>query len=210
MKLLAMHSLIQSTARRRAMLAAGLVAAATLLPACTARQMEGVASSYLIVDAMNGSSGNSDEFATLLESDVVTNGTVFADVARVDLRLALKDPGASANPAVPTSSNYITVNRYHVKFVRSDGRNVQGVDVPYEFDGAASVTVRETLASVSLFMTVVRAQAKLEAPLLALRSQGGQVAISTIAEVTLFGHDQAGREVSVKANLGVNFADYGG
>ena len=211
MKLLAMHSLIQSAAPRRAMIAAGLVAAATLLPGCTARQMEGVSSSYLIVDSLAAASGSSDDFSGVLDSDVVENGTtVFADTGRVSLRLALKDPGASANPAVPTSTNFITVTRYHVKFVRSDGRNTQGVDVPYEFDGAASVTVRETLASVSMFMTLVRAQSKLEAPLLALRNQGGQVAISTLAEVTLFGSDQAGREVSVKANISVNFADYGG
>ena len=55
----------------------------------------------------------------------------------------------------------------------------------------------------------MRAQAKLEAPLLALRNQGGQVVLTTIAEVTLFGKDQAGRDVSVKAKISVTFADFG-
>jgi len=59
-------------------------------------------------------------------------------------------------------------------------------------------------------ITLVRAQAKLEAPLLALRQQGGQVVVSTIAEVTMYGTDQAGRDVSVQAKIGVNFADFGG
>jgi hypothetical protein len=93
--------------------------------------------------------------------------------------------------------------------VRSDGRNTQGVDVPFEFDGAASVTVRDAAAISTLGITLVRAQAKLEAPLLALRNQGGQVILSTIAEVTLYGTDQVGREVSVLAKISVTFADFG-
>ncbi len=47
----------------------------------------------------------------------------------------MKDPGSTASPSTPTSANFITVTRYHVKYVRTDGRNTQGVDVPYEFDG---------------------------------------------------------------------------
>jgi hypothetical protein len=58
-------------------------------------------------------------------------------------------------------------------------------------------------------ITLVPAKAKLESPLLALRTQGGQVIISTIAEVTLYGTDQAGRDVSVLAKISVAFADYG-
>jgi hypothetical protein len=134
---------------------------------------------------------------------------VVADVGKVDLRLGLKDPGTTTNPSTPTSANFITVTRYHVKYVRSDGRNTQGVDVPFEFDGAASVTVRDAAAISTLGITLVRAQAKLEAPLLALRNQGGQVILSTIAEVTLYGTDQAGREVSVLAKISVTFADFG-
>ena len=214
MRLHAMHSLFTSVRRRRAFAGVALVAAATMLPACTSRQMEGVASSTLVVEALNASPGNTDEFTTFLESDVAfgpaNTPTVIADVGRVDLRLAMKDPGSATSPAVPTSANWITVTRYHVKFVRSDGRNTQGVDVPYEFDGAASATVRETTTVTNLFFTLVRVQAKIEAPLMALRQQGGQVVVSTIAEVTFYGFDQAGREVSVMSKIGVNFADYGG
>ena len=121
----------------------------------------------------------------------------------------MKDPGTTTNPSTPTSANFITVTRYHVKYVRSDGRNTQGVDVPFEFDGGASVTVRDSAAISTLVITLVRVQAKLEAPLMALRNQGGQVDSTTIAEVTLYGKDQAGRDVSVKATISVNFADFG-
>lgn len=209
MRLLPMNALIQSATRRRALMGAALVAAATVLPGCTARQLEGSASSYLIVDALNGSAGDADDFAGQLESDVLSTTGVVSDVGQVDLRLGMKDPGSTTSPATPTSANFITITRYHVKYVRTDGRNTQGVDVPFEFDGGASVTVRDTAAISTLVITLVRAQAKLEAPLLALRNQGGQVILTTIAEVTLFGKDQAGRDVSVKAKIGVTFADFG-
>ena len=44
------------------------------------------------------------------------------------LRLAMKD--VTAGSTGPTTNNEITVTRYHVRDVRSDGRNTQGVDVP--------------------------------------------------------------------------------
>ena len=210
MRLFAMHALIQSATRRRAVLGAALVAAATVLPGCTSQQMQGASSSYLIVDALNGSAGSTDDFGGQLESDVLSATGVVSDLGQVDLRLGLKDPGSTTSPSTPTSANFVTVTRYHVKYVRSDGRNTQGVDVPYEFDGAASVTVRDTAAVSTLVITLVRAQAKLEAPLLALRNQGGQVVLTAIAEVTLFGKDQAGRDVSALAKISVTFADFGG
>jgi hypothetical protein len=57
--------------------------------------------------------------------------------------------------------------------------------------------------------TIVRVQSKQEAPLMALAEGGGAVHISTIAEVTFYGTDQAGREVSVSGNISVNFSDWG-
>jgi hypothetical protein len=204
-----MNAFVRSGARRRAVLASALVAAATMLPGCTSRQLEGASSSYLIVESLNASRGDVDDFSGQLDSDVIGTSGVVADVAKIDLRLGLKDPGSSSNPSTPTSANFITVNRYHVKYVRSDGKSTQGVDVPYEFDGGASVTVRDTAAISTVVVTLVQAQAKLQAPLLALRNQGGQVILSTIAEVTLYGTDQAGREVSVMSKITVAFADYG-
>ena len=50
---------------------------------------------------------------------------------------------------------------------------------------------------------------ELEAPLKGLVNKGGQVAITTTAEITLYGKDQAGRDVSVKGFITVNFADFG-
>ena len=78
--------------------------------------------------------------------------------------------------------------------------------MPYGFDGAIGVTVTEQQTQV--VFTLVRAQAKLEAPLVTLRGGGGALVISTIADVTFFGKDQTGRDVTVTGSISVNFADW--
>ena len=54
--------------------------------------------------------------------------------------------------------------------------------------------------------TIVRHTSKLEAPLLALGTNG--VIISTLAEVTFYGHDQTGREASASARMSVDFGNF--
>jgi len=150
------------------------VAVATLAGAtsCTNQQMQGTSPAYLTIDTLEGASGaEPDKFSTQLASDVSTNNSIFADAGKVTVRTVMKDPGSVSNPAGPSTMNLITVTRYHVRFVRADGRNVQGVDVPYEFDGAATFTAQA--GGTEAGFTLVRVQAKLEAPLLALRNLGG-------------------------------------
>jgi hypothetical protein len=189
----------------RAVAAVMALSALLFTAGCGDQVLQGRASSYLVVTTLQAASGAKPEtFSTVLQSDVVTNGGIYEDMGQVSLQLAMKDPTALIGP---TDTNAITVNRYHVDFVRSDGRNTQGVDVPYAFDGAMTGTVGTT-AGISLTFVLVRAQAKLEAPLAALRGAGGALVISTIAQVTFYGHDQAGNAVSVTTNISVNFADW--
>jgi len=170
---------------------------------CGTVAREGTASSFLIVNRLQASSGGGT-----LRSDVVStvdqSPTIFDDSAEVEFAIGMKDPGSLANPSAPSQANWITVNRYRVRYTRSDGRNKEGVDVPYAFDSAFTATVP---ASGSTTFTMVRHQAKMEAPLAALALNG--LVISTIAEVTFYGHDQTGRAVSATANMGVNFANFG-
>ena len=204
-------------ARGAALMALGLLPFAA---SCTKTQTQGDSSSYLIIDNLAGASGvKPTSFSNVLASDVVTlvsksqGGqqvmvpTIFEDPGEVTLSLALKDPGTAASPTNPTKTNFITVTRYHVEYVRADGRNTPGVDVPFPFDGAFTVTVGGSAATGTF--TLVRSQAKQEAPLAALVGGGGQGVISTIANVTFFGTDQAGRAVSVTGTISVNFADWG-
>jgi hypothetical protein len=185
-----------------AVLAAGVAS-------CGNQTLEGTSSSYLIVSTMEAASGaDPTTFGSGLASDVITVknnvATIFSDPGRVTFKLGLKDPGPSSSPVTPTQNNWITVTQYHVQYVRSDGHNIEGVDVPYAFDGGLSATVS---ADTTVGFTLVRNQAKAEAPLGALTSN--PIVLSTIARVTFYGHDQTGREVSTTANIDVTFANFG-
>jgi len=188
--------------------AAALVIAGMVSSSCGDVVHEGQSPAYLIVNTFDAASGaDPGTFGGALLSDVVTVvdnvPTVFNDIGRVEFALGLKDPGPATGPTTPSKNNFITITQYHVRFIRSDGRNVEGVDVPYAFDGAVTATVSATL---QITFNLVRHQAKDEAPLKALG--GNRQILSTIAEVTFFGHDQTGREVSTVARMDVAFANF--
>jgi hypothetical protein len=188
---------------------AGLALAATI--SCGDAATQGKASAYLVMDRLQGApgakAGDTAVYGDILQSDVVTKGSIFEDPGQVTLHGAMKNPGSDpTSPTKPSSYSLITVDRYHVTYIRSDGRNVQGVDVPYAFDGAATGTIGDT--GVTLTFVLVRAQAKAEPPLMPLRNMGGSLLISTIAEVTFYGHDQTGNAVTVTGRISVNFADW--
>jgi hypothetical protein len=178
---------------------AGAVILVLASVSCGDMTREGQASSYLIITSLLGSSGETDELGGELRSDVLTNGGIVNDNGEVEFALAMKDPGLTD----PSTANFITIDRYHVKYIRADGRNTQGVDVPYEFDGAITGTVS---GEATFGFTLVRHQAKVEAPLGALATNF--VIVSTIAEVTFYGHDQTGRAVSVMGRISVHFANF--
>jgi hypothetical protein len=134
--------------------------------------------------------------------------TIFNDSGRATIRLALKNPGTVEVPTTPSSANEITITRYHVTFKRADGRNTPGVDVPWGFDGAVTATITAKDA-ITFGFELVRHQMKEEPPLKNLQNGGGSNLISTIADVTFYGRDQAGNEVSVTGSISVNFGDFG-
>lgn len=185
-----------------------LVAVAAGVSGCSSTVREGRSPAYLIVQHIEAASGaKDDDFSDELSSDVLTNGTVFEDLARATFRLGLKDIGPAGTPASPTANNFITVNRYAVTFRRTDGRNTPGVDVPHSFEGAGTVTVSSTDATLSF--VIVRTQAKVESPLKELTNGGAVRTISTIADITFYGRDQVGNDVAVSGSISVNFSDWG-
>jgi hypothetical protein len=131
--------------------------------------------------------------------------SVFNDMATVELSVLLRDQGSSGSPVSPSLLNQVTITRYRVKFRRADGHNIPGVDVPYDFDSGLTVTVPSS-GTVEAAFQIVRHSAKEEAPLAALRFSDD--IISTIAEVTFYGRDQTGNEVSVSGFMGVDFGDF--
>jgi hypothetical protein len=187
-----------------------IVALTIAASSCGSTVREGSGTSFLMISSLQAASGATPaQFAGNLLSDVITVvddvPTIFNDVGTVTFALGLKDPGTGTSPNLPTQNQFITVDRYRVRYVRADGRNTPGVDVPYGFDGAFTATVITDGGSGSF--ELVRHIAKQESPLRAL--QGSAVIISTIAEITFFGHDQTGRETSVTGRISVDFGNFG-
>jgi hypothetical protein len=175
----------------------------------------------LIMDTLAGASGSDPgDFVTPLLSDVLAEvndvPTVFNDLGRATIRVELKDQSQSIdrdplNPVTapsPTALNAVTITRYRVNYRRSDGRNAPGVDVPFGFDGAVNITISPG-SSGDVIFDLVRHASKSEPPLRNLIGGGGLRFISTIAEVTFFGRDQNGNEVTVSGMMDVVFGDFG-
>jgi hypothetical protein len=191
--------------RAAMVLLAGTLAAVS--SGCGEVARTGRAPAFLIISELEASQGESDEFSGFLLSDVVTNGGVINDNGRANFRLALKNPGSATSPLGPSTLNEITLTRYRVRYVRADGRSTPGVDVPHDFDGGLTVTVGAQAGGEATFV-LVRHQAKREPPLRNMWDGGGARFLNVIAEITFYGHDQAGNDVVATGNISINFADY--
>lgn len=175
---------------------------------------------FLVIDSLGAAKGDDDQkFSSFLLSDVITNvttpapctsdspcPTVFNDPGQAIMRLTPKDIGPVGSPSVPSANNEVTITRVHIKYRRADGRNVQGLDVPYEFDAAATATVPAS-GTATMGFQMVRHTAKEEAPLVQLKNNG--VIITTIAEVTLYGRDQVGNDISATGTIEIDFGNFG-
>jgi hypothetical protein len=195
-----------------------LLAAALGSASCGSTVRQGRSPVYLIMDSLTAQRGGlSGTFSNPLTSDVITNvttpapcsatspcPTIFSDPAQVVLRVAPKDV---TNPVAPTTNNDVTVTRYHVSYRRADGRNTQGLDVPFAFDGGVTGTIPGAGGTVTLPFELVRSVAKKETPLVNLISS--PTVVTTIAEVTFYGRDQTGNEVIVTGLITIDFGNFG-
>ena len=186
---------------------------------CGNMSTDGRSPAQLTILSLSAASGATpDDFGATLHSDVVTNvpqtvggqqvdvPTIFNDNGAAEFFLVMKDPGANpANPAAPSPLNSVTITRYRVVYRRTDGRNTPGVDVPFPFDSGVTVTVTNEGGSTGF--QLVRNSAKQEAPLRALVTNPD--IISTIADVTFYGRDQAGNDVTATGSIGVDFGNFG-
>ncbi len=202
------------------MMLAGAAACALTVAGCGDVARSGRAPAQVVIETLTAASGAApDEFGGTLASDVITLRTqpapctqaspcptIYGDLGQVQMSLVLKDQGQPGLPSAASPLNAVTITRYRVEYQRTDGRNAQGVDVPYAFDSAATFTVPANGAVTGAF-ELVRTNAKLEAPLreLAIESR----ILSTIARVTFYGRDQAGNDVVATGSIGVSFGNFG-
>ena len=194
----------------------------------------------MIAVAGLGSSGCTPDWATdnetpfILEIADITNAQgelpILADVsfpvvndeALVSINVFRKNN----NPDLSTSPvEHVYLKRYEVRYFRTDGHSVEGVDVPHRITGALNSIRLHTPTDtgeieVEAVITAVRQQAKLEPPLLNLRGGNvsttgnfllpGQAIITTVAEITVYARQiTTGEPLSATGRFQVTFADFG-
>jgi len=171
---------------------------------------------YLVIDSLAAVRGGPQAGtpSATLSSDVITNvtsplpctpqapcPTIFGDTGRAILSIAPRNIAVA-----PTSNNDVTINRYHVEYVRADGRNVPGVVVPYAFDGAVTGTIPAG-ANLTLGFDLVRIVAKEESPLVQLVNSPNFLTL--IGRVTFYGQDRTGNNVSVTGSISITVGNFG-
>jgi hypothetical protein len=170
----------------------------------------GEAPTVLLMTTVNG--------GTAVTSDVkLSNGVVCPDF------IVLRVENHGKNPNGPTTGfrGDMTVERYEVRYLRSDGRNVEGVDVPYRITGSLAQEIREEDAA-TVNLELVRRQAKLEPPLSNLRgpvggsggtdiTNGAPIAnvVTMFAEITVWARSTILRTTnSVSGRVQIDFGDF--
>ena len=199
----------------------GLAALVAATISCGDVVRSGSSPVYLVIETMLGIRGavTPGTPSASLASDVITNvtspppctpatpcPTIFSDSGTVTLRAPLRNLGGGVAPTGPTTNNEVTITRYHVDYIRADGRNTPGVDVPYSFDGATTGTVPAN-GILNLSFMLVRNAAKEESPLVQLVSSANL--ISVIGRVTFYGQDRVGNNVNVTGEIFITFGNFG-
>jgi hypothetical protein len=142
---------------------------------------------------------------TPISSDVrISTGAVCPDL------VALRVENHQRNPLNTDASfrSDIVIERYDVRYFRSDGRSTEGVDVPFRITGNVAQEVQAASSAV-LSLEIVRRQAKLEPPLRNLIDFGGAQVVTMFAEVTLHARSTVQQTTNAAtARVQIDFADF--
>jgi hypothetical protein len=142
---------------------------------------------------------------TPIDSDVrISNGSICADFTDLRVENHLKNP---LNTDASFRSD-IVIERYDVRYFRSDGRSTEGVDVPFRITGNVAQEIQASNSAV-LNLEIVRRQAKLEPPLRNLQGLGGGQVVTMFAEVTLHARSTIQQSLNTAtARVQIDFADF--
>ncbi|MCX6556311.1 MAG: hypothetical protein NTW95_02605 [Candidatus Aminicenantes bacterium] len=171
----------------------GLIIVALVMAACNAVENDSTSGSMLEIVSLTGKDLEGKEGSTTVFSDVIFNGSIINDNGSAEVKAAPLDPFLPDTEI--TSYMSVMVDQIDVEFRRTDGRNIEGVDVPYHFTQPVSMLV-SLAASVKIPFVLIRHVAKLEAPLLALRDQSQEFFLELVAVVTIHGKDLGGHRVA--------------
>ena len=186
-----------------------LITTGLLLLSCNPIEKDTQSASMLLIESISGTDmeGNTVDY---LQSDVLYVSpdtgaeSIIADSATVTLRAKLLDPSSITGPS---QYNDIQLTRYVVSYSRTDGKNREGIDVPYSFEGSLSKLIKVETSTVVSFV-IVREVSKAEPPLVNLREGRGEGVLQVTAKVEFYGHDLAERNVKTTGYITIYFANY--
>lgn len=188
-----------------------LIITALVMAGCVAKENDTTSSSFLVINSLTGKDLEGNDGSTTVFCDVDNSGSIINDNAVVGVTALTYNPLEDSDEHDITYYMNILVDQIDVEFRRTDGRNVEGVDVPYSFTQPVNmlVTIDE---EIEIPFVLIRHVAKLEEPLLSLRAVTSQgFVLQLVAKVTLHGKDLGGHRVApVSGYLSVwcsNFAD---
>jgi hypothetical protein len=195
----------------------GLAAMLAAMVSCGDVVRQGRSPGVLVMNSLQAASGgghNANTMGSFLQSDVIVLlttpapcssatpcPTIFSDNGSASVSLVMKDVSVT-----PTSNNQVTISSYSVSYRRNDGRNTPGVDVPFPFSGAVTTTVVPG-GTATIGFEIVRHVAKLESPLVQLATNPD--IITTIADVTFYGKDLVGNDITVTGSIQIDFGNFG-
>jgi len=167
-------------------------------------------STKIILSSITGSDIGGAEGSTAVFSDVSKDGTIINDLATVAIS------AVPLNPMQEESTYYqdVIVDQVDVEYSRTEnGRNVQGIDVPFSFSQKVNLLV-QVGKSEDLNFVVIQHVAKLESPLIELNTPTNQEKVLKLeAKITIYARDVAGNRLEpVSGTISVwcsNFADSG-
>ena len=186
----------RDTRRSTVMLGAAFAVAAGLaLGGCSASYVEGdTASVLLLIESIAE--------GTPLLSDVRGDA---GEIINCQVNLTIVARAKNPNGPVGIAED-VRVTGYSVAYRRSDGRGVQGLDVPYTISGNTTILVTAGgNATAELAIDLVRHQAKLEPP---LSNIVGLQVVTMFADITVAGQTVSGKSVKASGSAQVTFADF--
>lgn len=159
---------------------------------CNSLENLTTSSTKIILTSITGSDLDGKDGSTTVFSDVACGYSVINDSAVVNISVV------PINPLQEVSTYYqdVIVDQIDVEYSRTeDGRNVQGVDVPFSFSQKVNVAIKIGKDAEFSFV-LVQHVAKLESPLVELRNWTNQEKILKLeAKVTVYARDVAGNRL---------------
>ena len=201
-------------------LAAVVVASASCVPNWARNNETGLIMEVARIEGVRGGTQGGGQGAAILFSDVSVGGATINDDAIVTVNVYRKNPNVTSTSAL----EHVRLESYQVQFFRSDGRNVEGLDVPYRITGPLNSVRFHTPTGtdeveLEADLVVVRQTAKRDPPLVNLRDTtsagqargriAGEGIIFTTAEITIYARQvTTGEPLQATGHLQVAFSDW--